>query len=418
MQMMAKRLPIGLGIVLLLALAAFFWARQGQKADGDASVAPAPAEPMPAESAPMEPTRAVWVTRWEFNSPNSLRKIMANAASIGLNTVYLQVRGEATVFYKSAIDPWAIELHKERMDQMGVDPGWDPLAVAIEAAHANGLKLEAYVNIMPVWQHKTPPPANSGHVFVEHPEWLMVNRQGKRMDPSKNHFYACLNPVREDVRAYLVSVVRELATRYPQLDGIHYDYIRYPSEAGDYSYDKASLADFARRHHDLTPARSPQRWRRWRCENIDRLLGDMRAALKEAAPQMNISAATYAGYKTAVNAMGQRWLDWGEKGLVDDVVPMLYEGNMANFEKALDRFFKDGGPQGHLIVGIAPPKKGKECDTAKLNAQLALIEGRHADGYAIFSYSALFPRHAPNDSANAVKAFNEAHKSPEVNANQ
>ena len=89
---------------------------------------------------------------------------------------------------------------------------------------------------------------------------------------------------------------------------------------------------------------------------------------------------------------------------------MLYEGDMANFKRTLGRFFKDGGPQGRIVVGISPPKKGKVCDTAKLNAQLALIEEHHADGYAIFSYSAIFPRHAPNDFANAVKAFNEAHK--------
>ena len=392
--MMAKRLPIALGIILLLTMAVFSYGNQTE----------APAEPKP----PAEPTRAVWVTRWEFNSPSSLREIMANAASIGLNTIYLQVRGEATVFYKSAIDPWAIELHKERMDKLGVDPGWDPLAVAIEAAHANGLKLEAYVNIMPVWQHKTPPPATSNHVFVKHPEWLMVNKQGKRMDPAVNHFYACLNPVREDVRAYLVSVVRELATQYPKLDGIHYDYIRYPSEAGDYSYDKASLADFAKCHRGLTPSKSPEEWRRWRCEAIDRLLNEMRAAVKKAAPKMNISAATYAGYKTAVNAMGQRWLEWGKKKLVDDVVPMLYENNMENFKKALDRFFKNGRPQGRLVVGISPNKSWKKDNFDKLKAQLVLIEEHHADGYAIFSYSTLFPRHVPNDFANTVKAFNES----------
>ena len=40
-------------------------------------------------------TRAVWVTRWEYNSPETMRKIMDNAKSIGLDTIYLQVRGEA-----------------------------------------------------------------------------------------------------------------------------------------------------------------------------------------------------------------------------------------------------------------------------------------------------------------------------------
>ena len=214
-------------------------------------------------------TRAVWVTRWEYNSPETMRKIMENVKSVGLDTIYLQVRGEATTFYKSDIDPWAIELHKGQYDMIGKDPGWDPLAVAIEAAHEKGLRVEAYVNIMPVWQRRTPPPADSGHVFVEHPEWLMVNKKGKRMDPAVDHFYACINPILPEVRNYLTSVLTELVTKYPKLDGLHYDYIRYPSDAGDFSYDEASLKDFANHNHDMTPSRSITRWRRWRCINIE-----------------------------------------------------------------------------------------------------------------------------------------------------
>ena len=94
------------------------------------------------------------------------------------------------------------------------------------------------------------------------------------MDPAVDHFYACINPILPEVRQYLTSVLTELVKRYPDLDGLHYDYIRYPSDAGDFSYDEASLKDFANRNHDMTPSRSITRWRRWRCNNVERLLGD------------------------------------------------------------------------------------------------------------------------------------------------
>ena len=356
-------------------------------------------------------TRAVWVTRWEFNSPETVRKIIANVKSIGLDTIYLQVRGEATTFYRSDIDPWAIELNNGELDKIGNDPGWDPLAIAIQTAHENGLKVEAYVNIMPVWQRRTPPPENSGHVFVKHPEWLMVNKKGKRMDPAVDHFYACINPILPEVRNYLVSVLTELVTKYPDLDGLHYDYIRYPSDAGDFSYDAVSLADFANRNHDLTPSRSIKRWRRWRCINIERLLGEFRAAIRNANPNVNISAATFAGYWTAVNAMGQQWFEWPDKDLVDDVVPMLYDNNMERFEIRMKSFFSDKNcpKRGRVVVGIWPNKAWKNYDVNMLKAQLALIDEYPSGGYSIFSYGAIFPKHAANEFANTIKEFNAAH---------
>ena len=385
-------------IILLLFVLIFFLAFRTNKSE----------EPDIVQKPPQ--TRAVWVTRWEYNSPETLQKIMTNAKSIGLNTIYLQVRGEATTFYKSDIDPWAIELHKGQLDKIGMDPGWDPLAVAIQAAHENGLKLEAYINIMPVWQRRTPPPENSGHVFVKHPEWLMVNKKGKRMDPAVDHFYACINPVREDVRKYLVSVVTELVTKYPELDGIHYDYIRYPSDAGDFSYDDVSLADFARHHHDMTPSRSPSVWRKWRCNNIERLLGEFHASLKKANPRVNISAATFAGYWTAVNAMGQRWFEWPDKDLVDDVVPMLYDNNMERFEIRMKSFFSDKNrpKKGRVVVGIWPNKAWKNFDTDMLKAQLEMIDAYPSGGYSIFSYGAIFPKHEANEFADYIREYNTA----------
>ena len=386
-------------ILLLIVIVCFFACFHRGKSGKDLETVTRPPQ-----------TRAVWVTRWEYNSPETMRKIMDNAKSIGLDTVYLQVRGEATTFYKSSIDPWAIELHKGQLDMIGKDPGWDPLAVAIEAAHEKGLRVEAYVNIMPVWQRRTPPPASSNHVFVKHPEWLMVNKKGRRMDPAIDHFYACINPILPEVREYLTSVLKELVRKYPDLDGLHYDYIRYPSDAGDFSYDEASLKDFADHNHDMTPSRSITRWRRWRCINIERLLGEFRDAIRKTSPKTNISAATFAGYWTAVNAMGQRWFEWPDKDLVDDVVPMLYDNNMERFETRMKSFFSDQNrpKKGRIVVGIWPNKAWKNYDLDMLNAQLKMIDDYPSGGYAIFSYGAIFPKHEPNDFAQCIKEFNDA----------
>src|SRR5262245_40426125 len=88
------------------------------------------------------PTRAIWVTRFDYRTADDVAQIMEHCQSAGLNTVMFQVRGNGTAFYRSRREPWAQELG-------GKDPGFDPLEVACREAHARHIQLHAWVNVMP-----------------------------------------------------------------------------------------------------------------------------------------------------------------------------------------------------------------------------------------------------------------------------
>src|SRR5437660_9113777 len=70
-------------------------------------------------------TRAMWVTRWDFKTKDDVLRIAESCAQLGLNTINFQVRGNATAFYRSKLEPWA-----EQFDF--ADPGFDPLATMLE----------------------------------------------------------------------------------------------------------------------------------------------------------------------------------------------------------------------------------------------------------------------------------------------
>ena len=103
------------------------------------------AQPRPMPS----PVKAVWVARFHYRFPDDIRTIMRNCARAGLNTVLWQVRGEGTVLYPSRIEPWSAEYAYR-------DPGFDPLQIAVEEAHRHGLRIEAWVNVMPGWKGSQP----------------------------------------------------------------------------------------------------------------------------------------------------------------------------------------------------------------------------------------------------------------------
>src|SRR5687767_6169896 len=79
--------------------------------------------------------RFLWVTRWDFQTPEDIKKICQNAASVRSTDLFFQVRGEGTVFFKSSIEPWASELTGGATNAIGRDPGWDPLDTAIREGH-------------------------------------------------------------------------------------------------------------------------------------------------------------------------------------------------------------------------------------------------------------------------------------------
>ncbi|MCX7624805.1 MAG: family 10 glycosylhydrolase, partial [Candidatus Sumerlaeaceae bacterium] len=99
--------------------------------------------------------RVMWVSRFEWPSANeatakaNIDNIMQNLAANGFNAVLFQVRGQCDVHYPSPYEPWASTYG-------WTDPGWDPLAYAIQAAHSRGLEFHAYINTHTLAQG-TPP---------------------------------------------------------------------------------------------------------------------------------------------------------------------------------------------------------------------------------------------------------------------
>ena len=117
-------------------------------------------------------TRALWVNRWEFNTPDDIRRLADKAAGANFNALFFQVRGNADACYASGLEPWTARLSG---GALGDDPGWDPLAVAVEEAHARGLELHAWFNVYPAWLGETPPPP-----VEPEPMFLRFNRLLRR----------------------------------------------------------------------------------------------------------------------------------------------------------------------------------------------------------------------------------------------
>jgi uncharacterized lipoprotein YddW (UPF0748 family) len=207
--------------------------------------------------------RAMWVTRFDFKTEADVVRIFEDCELAGMETVLFQVRGNGTALYRSSFEPWAEQLG-------GMDPGFDPLEVALREGRARNIRVCAWVNLMPAWWGLEPP-TDKRQLYNAHPEWMWYDQNGKRQALS-DRFYVSLNPCLPEVRTYLVDVLRDLVVRY-RIDGLHLDYVRFPNEAPgtpagsglDYPRDEHTLATFLGAT-GKTPEQDPAAWRAWRAE--------------------------------------------------------------------------------------------------------------------------------------------------------
>src|SRR5215213_1433569 len=83
--------------------------------------------------------RALWVVRTTLTSPEKIRQLVDSAADNGFNTLIVQIRGRGDAYYKSRVEPRAI-------DSKDQPPSFDPLALTLTEAHKRGLKVHGWLN--------------------------------------------------------------------------------------------------------------------------------------------------------------------------------------------------------------------------------------------------------------------------------
>lgn len=282
------------------------------------------------QNAPATEARGVWLHRFEYaqysrtHDQDSIRQYIAdvidNAAKANFNIIFFQVRGNGDAYYKPGLEPWGSLLTGE----LGKDPGWDPLEFAIERAHKRGLELHAWVNTFPVWRGRTAPTLTQPlSPYLKHPEWLICDAQGQAM-PLSDH-YVSFSPGIPAVHKHIITVVMDIAKRY-HIDGIHFDYIRYPEESGDigYSHDAISVSRFN------DPATNPQKldWDDWQRDQITCFVSKMYNELTAFNPALKMSAAVIGSYIdggwNGYHAVYQDGRRWTELGKIDFLAPMIY----------------------------------------------------------------------------------------------
>ncbi len=326
----------------------------------------------------------LWITRWDTRDEAGVVEAIANASELGVTDVFWQVRGSADAYYAGAREPWGEWLLGEGSRRI---PQYDPLAVALREAHAHGMRLHAWVNVMPLWRGKELPRDNS-HALHTHPDWRMRNARGT--PESLGDGYVIANPVLEDVHDHVVGVCKDIVSRY-RVDGLHLDYIRFAPGLNDtpmgFPLDVATISQFERTvgPQDLQTPRGQSAFRGWIRDRITTLVRRIGREAKAVSPRIEYSAAVWRHPDIGRESYLQDGSRWLSEGIIDRAIPMIYTELESQVSQDWAAWRSATGTrQGQLTVGLGVYKH-QAGETAE---QLALTTG--SNGICLFGYSSLY----------------------------
>ncbi|QUH27126.1 family 10 glycosylhydrolase [Serpentinicella alkaliphila] len=159
-----------------------------------------------------------------------LISILDKSVEMNMNAVFFQVSPEGDALYRSDIVPWSRYL----TGTFGKDPGFDPLAFAIEEAHKRNLQLHAWFNPYRISMNTNEATIQSlsinKSVYRDYPDWIRTTKSRFVIDPG-------IPGAREWVRKRVMEVVKNY-----DIDGIHFDdYFYYENFVGELEDDNTFM---------------------------------------------------------------------------------------------------------------------------------------------------------------------------------
>ncbi len=256
----------------------------------------------------------IWIGTDTQASVDDWKRRFAIMREAGIDAILPEIYNSRQAFYESKHLP--------------VGPPW--LETIIPLAKAEGLQVHAWMWSMP---------CNIPEVVEKHPEWFVVNRLGESaaVKPAYVPYYKFLCPSREGAREFVKETVAELS-QVDGLDGIHFDYIRYPDvilpvalqpryhikqdrEYPEYDY---CYCDVCRRDFEKETGTDPLKlkdppsdlaWRQFRYDRITHLVNDIYIPIVHKHKKL-ATAAVFPNWQN----VRQQWFRWN----LDGALPMLY----------------------------------------------------------------------------------------------
>lgn len=267
--------------------------------------------------------------RTEDTMKRRLQKYLDELDAQNFTSVCIHIRPRADAYYKSTLEPWSEDFTGVR----GKDPGWDPLAFAIEECHKRGMECYAWFNPFRVNANSVDYQTDFDKEWREK-GWLMKGVNGT---------WTIFNPGVEGARRHCLDVFKEVYMNY-DIDGMLFDDYFYPGEGMPGAPNDDNNSGIDSDSDDYTTwkqSKSPLSLYDWRRENVNSFVRELFDEIQEVRPDMRFGIGPAGvGHASASERnlplpkiTSNDWqyakiyadcLAWLEDGSIDFISPQIY----------------------------------------------------------------------------------------------
>jgi uncharacterized lipoprotein YddW (UPF0748 family) len=315
--------------------------------------------------------RAIWCHSAFGPSGMNWDEAIKALADNGFTAVLPNMLWGGTAFYESTVLPVAPEVRQKG----------DQIAACLAACKKYGIQCH-------VWKVNWNMSGRAPREFAE--RMKSEGRTQVGFDGKPEATWLC--PSHPDNQKLEIDSMVEVATKY-DVDGIHFDYIRYPDEEHCYCpgcrerFEKTVGAKIANWPADVRRVEALRaKWLDFRRENITRVVAAVSETVRKTRPKVKISAAVFSNWAVDRDKVGQDWKLWCQRGYLDFVCPMDYTPHTAALENLVTTQLPLAGKV-PCYPGIGLSTWQPPTDACKVIDQILAARRAGCKGFTIFELS-------------------------------
>lgn len=353
-------------------------------------------------------TKAYWhyplyPNQFKETNLEEIETLLDNVNEMGFNKIYLNTNSNGRAVYKSKY------LVQQRTTNYTYGNYKDYLECFITEAHKRNITVSAWTNTLI---------AGDGVKNSSYSDSVYLKGINGEDNHGRMYFVDISNP---EIQVLLDNVFNELASY--DLDGIEFDFIRYPSgnlrtKTGDLS-GQSGLLDwgytntFINAFKEENPFEGDfkslvlknqdfrKKWLDFKENYLSKTVERLVNVIKTKNPDISISAAIMSNINTAKNTYLQNWEYWVNQGWIDTLDPMIYSGDanyVINQLKNMYNLIKD---KAYIVAGIFPETDGGLVGMTA--TQIDAITNLYPAGWAKFSSKNIFNSQIKMDAYSQMK---------------
>jgi len=178
------------------------------------------------------------------------------------------------------------------------------------------------------------------------------------------------------------------------VDGIHFDYIRYPDSNGCYCagcrerFEKQLGLKVEKWPEDVVSGSLRQKYLAFRRSNITRLVKAVSEQARAIKPKIKISAAVFSSWPMCRDDVGQDWGAWVQEGYLDFVCPMNYTDSPDLYDRLISGQIEAIKHAKPFVSGLGVTLGDWTLTPDQVARQVNIARKNGCDGFILFNYDA------------------------------